>query len=45
MAANGYVVSRPFPDSNVGSNLASLAGALWLARTAVTGGGRRLARA
>jgi hypothetical protein len=30
---SGYVVTRPFPDSNVGSNLASLAGALWLART------------
>jgi hypothetical protein len=29
---NGFVVSRPFPDSNVGSNLASLAGALWLAQ-------------
>jgi nodulation protein Z len=28
----GYVVSRPFPDSNVGSNLSSLAGAAWLAR-------------
>jgi hypothetical protein len=27
-----YVVSRPYPDSNVGSNLSSLAGALWLAR-------------
>ena len=27
----GWVVTRPFPDSNVGSNLASLAGALWLA--------------
>jgi hypothetical protein len=26
-------VTRPFSDSNVGSNLASLAGALWLART------------
>jgi hypothetical protein len=32
-AMDGYVVTRPFPDSNVGSNLASLAGALWLART------------
>ncbi len=29
---SGYVVTRPFPDSNVGSNLASLGGALWLAR-------------
>lgn len=29
---NGYVVSRPFPDSNVGSNLSSLAGAAWLAQ-------------
>jgi hypothetical protein len=28
----GYVVSRPFPDSNVGSNLSSLAGAAWLAQ-------------
>lgn len=27
-----YVVSRPFADSNIGSNLSSLAGALWLAR-------------
>jgi len=27
-----YVVSRPFEDSNVGSNLSSLAGAAWLAR-------------
>jgi len=27
-----YVVTRPYRDSNVGSNLASLAGALWLAR-------------
>jgi Nodulation protein Z (NodZ) len=27
-----YVVSRPFEDSNVGSNLANLAGAAWLAR-------------
>jgi hypothetical protein len=26
------VVTRPFPGSNVGSNLASLAGAVWLAR-------------
>jgi hypothetical protein len=31
MASNGYVVSRPYPDSNVGSNLSSLAGASWLA--------------
>ena len=29
---SGWVVTRPFPDSNVGSNLASLAGALWLAQ-------------
>ena len=29
---NGYVVSRPFPESNVGSNLSSLAGAAWLAQ-------------
>ena len=29
--ANGYVVSRPFPASNIGSNLSSLAGACWLA--------------
>jgi hypothetical protein len=28
----GYVVTRPYPDSNVGSNLSSMAGALWLAR-------------
>jgi hypothetical protein len=27
-----FVVTRPYTDSNVGSNLASLAGALWLAR-------------
>jgi hypothetical protein len=27
-----YVVTRPFPQSNVGSNLASLAGALYLAQ-------------
>jgi hypothetical protein len=27
-----YVVTRPYPASNVGSNLASLAGALWLSR-------------
>jgi hypothetical protein len=27
-----YVVSRPYTDSNIGSNLSSLAGALWLAR-------------
>lgn len=26
-----YVVTRPYPDSNVGSNLSSLAGAAWLA--------------
>jgi hypothetical protein len=32
------VVSRPYPDSNVGSNLSSLAGAAWLARAT----GRRL---
>ncbi len=30
---HGYVVTRPYRDSNVGSNLASLAGALWLARS------------
>jgi hypothetical protein len=30
--SRGYVVSRPFPESNVGSNLASLAGAVLLAR-------------
>jgi Nodulation protein Z (NodZ) len=29
---DGYVVNRPFGDSNVGSNLSSLAGAHWLAR-------------
>lgn len=28
----GFVVNRPYPGSNVGSNLASLAGAAWLAR-------------
>ncbi len=28
---NAPVVTRPYPDSNVGSNLASMAGALWLA--------------
>jgi hypothetical protein len=28
---SGYVVSRPFEGSGVGSNLASLAGALWIA--------------
>jgi hypothetical protein len=28
----GYVVCRPFPGSNVGSNLSSLSGAAWLAR-------------
>jgi hypothetical protein len=27
-----YVVTRPYPDSNVGSNLSSLAGAIWLAQ-------------
>lgn len=26
-----YVVTRPYPDSNVGSNLSSLAGAAWVA--------------
>jgi hypothetical protein len=31
VAPNGYVVSRPYPDSNIGSNLSSLAGACWLA--------------
>ena len=29
----GYVVTRPFRTSNIGSNLASMAGALWLARS------------
>lgn len=29
---SGVVVSRPLPKSNIGSNLASLAGAAWLAR-------------
>jgi hypothetical protein len=29
---SGYVVNRPFPESNVGSNLSSLAGAHWLAQ-------------
>jgi hypothetical protein len=32
MTQTRYVVTRPFPESNVGSNLASLAGALYLAR-------------
>ncbi len=27
-----YVISRPFRDSNIGSNLSSLAGGLWVAR-------------
>lgn len=31
-ALEGYIVSRPFPDSNVGSNLSSLVGAHWLAQ-------------
>jgi hypothetical protein len=30
--AKSLVITRPFPASNVGSNLASLAGAVWLAR-------------
>ncbi len=29
---SGPVVTRPYPESNVGSNLSSLCGALWLAR-------------
>jgi len=29
----GYVITRPYSTSNVGSNLASLAGALWLAKS------------
>jgi Nodulation protein Z (NodZ) len=29
---DSHVVTRPYPDSNVGSNLASMAGAAWLAR-------------
>jgi hypothetical protein len=29
---NGYLINRPFTDSNVGSNLSSLAGANWLAQ-------------
>jgi len=28
----GFVVNRPFRDSNIGSNLSSLIGALWIAR-------------
>ncbi len=28
-----YVVTRPYPGSGIGSNLVSLAGAVWLART------------
>ena len=31
-AVSGYVISRPYPESNVGSNLSSLAGAHWLAQ-------------
>jgi len=31
--AREFVVTRPFPDSNVGSNLSSMAGALWLAQS------------
>src|SRR5689334_10660481 len=30
--SNGYVVTRPHPGSGIGSNLASLAGAVWTAR-------------
>lgn len=30
--ANRYVVTRPYPDSGIGSNLSSLAGAVWIAR-------------
>jgi hypothetical protein len=30
--ANGYVITRPHPGSGIGSNLASLAGALWYAK-------------
>jgi hypothetical protein len=29
---SSFVVTRPYPESNVGSNLASMAGALWLAQ-------------
>jgi len=32
LAANGFVVSRPHPGSGIGSNLASLAGAVWYAK-------------
>lgn len=32
MARGGFVVTRPYPESGLGSNLASMAGALWLAK-------------
>lgn len=32
MSANGFVVTRPHPGSGIGSNLVSLAGAIWYAR-------------
>ena len=32
MAADGYLITRPHPGSGVGSNLASLAGAVWCAQ-------------
>lgn len=32
MTTNGYVVTCPWPESGVGSNLVSLAGAVWFAR-------------
>lgn len=31
MTSPAFIVTRPYPDSGVGSNLASLAGALWIA--------------
>ena len=32
MTVAAFVVTRPYPKSNVGSNLASMAGAVWVAR-------------
>ena len=31
MSERGFVVTRPYPDSGIGSNLVSFAGAVWLA--------------
>jgi len=33
VAEPGFVVTRPYPDSGIGSNLVSFAGAVWLAST------------